>query len=310
MAGGTEKWTAGQIPSQSGKTILVTGANSGIGYQAALEVARRGAHILLGCRNAGKGEAALERLRREAPGATAELVLFDLASLASLRDFAEKFLAGGQTLDVLINNAGVMSLPSRELTIDGFERQMGTNHLGHFALTGLLFPALRRSAAPRVVTVASLAHRGGRIDLDNLQSERSYGPKSAYDSSKLANLLFANELDRRARAAGMNLISVAAHPGWSQTSIVTNGPGVEGLAGKVMTLVVNLMGQSDAMGALPTEYAATMPDLRGGEYIGPDGFGEIKGNPKVVEPRANALDEGKARELWVESERLTGVTYP
>ena len=309
MAAATGKWTAAAMPAQNGKTVLVTGANSGIGYQAAVELARHGAHVLLGCRSVSKGEAALERLRREVPGAQVELAVLDMASLDAIRSFASKFVESGKALDVLINNAGVMALPKRELTPDGFERQMGTNHLGHFALTGLLLPALKRSSAPRVVTVASLAHRNGKIDLGNLQSEKSYEGWAAYNTSKLANILFAKELDRRAKTAGLNLLSVPVHPGISRTSIFENGPGSAGLKAKVMSLVAPLLMQDDAMGALPTLYGATSPDVNGGEYIGPDGLAEFKGYPKVVQPRAQALDEDKALQLWKESEKLTGVSY-
>ena len=305
----TGKWTAAQMPSQAGKTVLVTGANSGIGYQAALEFARHGAHVLLGCRSEGKGKAALERLQREVPNASVELAVLDMASLASIRAFATKFVERGDSLDILVNNAGVMALPARELTADGFERQFGTNHLGHFALTGLLFSALGKAVAPRVVTVASLAHRNGKINFDDLQSERKYVPWDAYNDSKLANILFAKELDRRSRAAGLPLLSVPVHPGVSKTSIIDNGPGSRGLKMKVMKLVAPLLMQDDAMGALPTEYAATSVDVRGGEYIGPDGMGEIKGHPKVVQPRPQALDETTARRLWEVSEQLTGVRF-
>ena len=221
---GNGKWTATEIPSQAGKTVLITGANSGIGYQAAMELARHGAHVLLGCRSESKGNAALDRLRAEAPGARAELAVVDMASLDSIRAFATRFVQTGDSLDVLVNNAGVMALPDREVTADGFERQFGTNHLGHFALTGLLFPALLKAAAPRVVTVASLAHRNGKVEFDNLQSERQYKPWDTYNNSKLANLLFATELDRKVRAAGLPLLSVAVHPGVSKTSIIDNGP--------------------------------------------------------------------------------------
>ena len=305
----TVKWTAAQMPSQAGKTALITGANSGIGYQTALELARHGAHTLLGCRSESKGAAALEKLLREVPGAAAELVLLDMASLASIRNFAERYVAAARPLDILVNNAGVMALLKREETVDGFERQMGTNHLGHFALTGLLLPALQRGPASRVVTVASLAHRNGRIDAANLQGERNYKPWDAYNASKLANILFANELERRARAAGLNLLSVAVHPGISRTSILENGPGTGDLKSKVINLIAPLLMQDDVMGALPTEYAATMPNVRGGEYIGPDGLAEFKGYPKVVQPRAHALDAGLARQLWEASEKLTGITY-
>jgi NAD(P)-dependent dehydrogenase (short-subunit alcohol dehydrogenase family) len=305
-----ETWTAKQIVAQTGRIALVTGANSGIGYQAALELARHGAHVLLGCRNAAKGRAALERLLRAAPEASAEVVELDMASLASIRAFAAMFAARGVALDLLINNAGVMALPTRELTQDGFERQFGTNHLGHFALTGLLMPQLLASSAPRVVTVASLAHRNGKIEFDNLQSERRYKPWDAYGASKLANILFAKELDRRARAAHSKLLSLAVHPGVSITNIFANGPGDKGLKAFAVRLLAPVMMQSDEAGALPTLYAATSPNAHGGEYIGPDGFKELKGSPVVVQPRPQALDQAMGERLWTVSEQLTGVVYP
>ncbi len=304
------RWTAAQMPSQAGRVALVTGANSGIGYQTALELARHGAHVLLGARDAGKGLAALERLRREAPGASVELAQLDMASLASIRTFAASFAQRGTPLDLLVNNAGVMALPARELTADGFERQFGTNHLGHFALTGLLIPQLLAAAAPRVVTVASLAHRNGKMEWDNLQSERAYKPRDAYNNSKLANLLFALELDRRARAAGSKLMSVPVHPGIAQTNIVVNGPGWSDLQSKVLFKLAKFLTQPETAGALPTLYAATTSEVQGGEYIGPDGPREFKGYPTVVQPRPQARDEAAARKLWSVSEKLTGVVYP
>ena len=311
----TGKWTAEQIPSQAGRTALITGANSGIGYQAALQLARHGAHVLLGCRNEAKGRGALERLLREArgangEGASAEVVQLDMASLTSIRDFAAAFIGRGIVMDLLINNAGVMALPKRELTEDGFERQFGTNHLGHFALTGLLLPALLAAPAPRVVTVASLAHRTGKIEFDNLQRERGYEGWDAYNASKLANILFAKELDRRARAAHSRLLSLAVHPGVSTTSIFANGPGTMNLKAIMVKLLAPVMMQNDEAGALPTLYAATSPDAHGGEYIGPDGFGELKGAPVVVQPRPQALDVAVGERLWTVSEDLTGVHYP
>ena len=308
MAAG--KWTAKQIPSQAGKTALITGANSGIGYQAALELARHGAHVLLGCRNEAKGRAALERLLHEAPGASAEVVQLDMASLASIRAFAAAFIGRRIALDLLINNAGVMALPKRELTEDGFERQFGTNHLGHFALTGLLLPALLAAPAPRVVTVASLAHRTGKIEFDNLQREHGYEGWDAYNASKLANILFAKELDRRARAAQSRLLSLAVHPGVSTTSIFENGPGTGNLKAIMVKVLAPVMMQNDVAGALPTLYAATSADAHGGEYIGPDGFQELKGSPVVVQPRPQALDVVVGERLWKVSEELTGVHYP
>lgn len=303
-----EKWTAEQIPSQQGKIALITGANSGIGFQAALELARHGAHVLLGARDVTKGQTAVDRIRREAPGAGVELAELDMASLASIRTFSEKFLSGGVALDLLINNAGVMALPTREFTADGYERQFGTNHLGHFALTGLLMPALQAAEVPRVVTVASLAHRNGKIEWDNLQSERKYVPWDAYNNSKLANILFARELSRR--ASGTRLVSNPVHPGISRTSIVKNGPGFKDPKTVVLFVLGAFITQDDAHGALPTLFAATAPEVRSGEYIGPDGMMEFKGYPTVVQPRPQALDEAVGRKLWSVSEELTGVVYP
>lgn len=304
------KWTAEKIPSQGGKIVLVTGANSGIGFQTAVELARHGAQVLVGSRDASKGAAALERLKREVSGTTVEVLPLDVASLESIRSVAQRINESGKPLDTLINNAGVMALPKRELTADGFERQFGTNHLGHFALTGLLVPALLRSSAPRVVTVSSLAHRNGKIKWDNLQSERSYVPWDTYNASKLANLLFALELERRARAAGSKLISIPVHPGVSRTSIFANGPGKRDPKSIILGLLGGLITQDDAHGALPTLYAATASEAKGGEYIGPDGMGALKGYPAVEQPRPQALDESVAKKLWTVSEELTGVTYP
>jgi NAD(P)-dependent dehydrogenase (short-subunit alcohol dehydrogenase family) len=304
------KWTVDKISSQAGRVAVITGANSGIGYQAALELARHGAHVVMACRSAAKGQAALERLHREAPGCSAEVAELDMASLASIRKFATEFAARGIALDLLINNAGVMALPKREVTVDGFERQFGTNHLGHFALTGLLIPALLKAAAPRVVTVSSLAHRNGKIDFENLQGEKKYVPWDAYNTSKLANLMFALELDRRARAAGSVLVSVPVHPGVSMTSIFENGTGTKDPKAIIVKLLAPILFQSDEAGALPTLYGATSPDAKGGEYIGPDGFMGFKGSPTVEQPKPQALDKDVAAKLWAVSEQLTGVTYP
>lgn len=306
----TKKWTAGDIAEQTGKTVLVTGANSGIGYQAALELARRGAHVLLGVRDKTKGAAAMSKLRREVPAASIELADLDMASLASIRAFAASFTSRAVPLDLLINNAGVMALPKRELTEDGFERQFGTNHLGHFALTGLLMPALLAAPQPRVITVSSLAHRNGRMEWDNLQSERKYVPWDAYNASKLANLLFALELQRKASASGSPLVSIPVHPGIARTRIFSNGPGVRDVKAVAMVILSPFITQDDTMGALPTLYAATAPQARGGEYIGPDGFQGFKGHPTVEQPRPQALNEADAKRLWSVSEQLTGVAYP
>jgi NAD(P)-dependent dehydrogenase (short-subunit alcohol dehydrogenase family) len=314
------KWTAAAMAPQAGKTVLITGANSGIGYQTARELARHGAQVLLGVRDAAKGEAARGRILAQSPQAQVAIVPLDMASLASIRAFAGEFVASGGRLDVLVNNAGVMALPKREQTVDGFERQFGTNHLGHFALTGLLIPALLKAETPRVVTVASLAHRNGKMEWDNLESERSYSPWGAYNNSKLANILFARELDRRAREAHSRLspqrtgspgtprlLSVAVHPGISVTNIA--GPGSD-FKSRFMRLFGRFLFQNDEMGALPTLYAATAPEVQGGEYIGPDGRGEVGGYPKVVQPKPQALNEADGRRLWQLSEELTGVVYP
>ncbi|HEY4011216.1 MAG TPA: oxidoreductase [Acidobacteriaceae bacterium] len=301
------RWTTAAMGPQAGKTVLVTGANSGIGFQTARELARNGADVLLGVRDTTKGEAARARIVAELPQAKVAVVPLDMASLASIRGFAAEYVASGAKLDLLLNNAGVMALPKREQTADGFERQFGTNHLGHFALTGLLMPALLRAPAPRVVTVASLAHRDGKMEWNNLQGERRYSAWGAYSMSKLANILFARELDRRAREAHSRLLSVAVHPGVSKTNIAQYGTDFKS---RFVQLVGGLLFQDDAMGALPTLYAATSPEVQGGEYVGPGGFGEIGGNPKVVKPKPQALDEQAGRRLWTVSEELTGVVYP
>jgi len=309
-------WTPAQIPSLVGKTALVTGANSGIGYQAAVELARHGAHVMLGVRDVHKGHDALQNLLREAAinhvgqGLTrpsAEIALLDLASLDSIRKFALGFNARRQALDILVNNAGVMALPSRQLTEDGFERQFGTNHLGHFALTGYMVPQLLGSDAPRVVTVSSLAHRNGKIDFANLQGETAYVPWDAYNASKLANLLFALELARK--AVGGKLSSLACHPGVSTTSIFQYSKGFDPKRIAVK-LLAPLLFQNDENGALPTLYAATDPAAKSGEYIGPSGPGNLKGSPAIEQPKPQALDTAVAERLWHLSEQLTGVTYP
>jgi NAD(P)-dependent dehydrogenase (short-subunit alcohol dehydrogenase family) len=304
------KWTASDVPDQTGKWAIVTGANSGIGFSAARELARKGCGVILGCRNAGKGQAAKERIEREIPGAAVEVGLLDLASLRSVRSFAEQILARGRPLDILINNAAVMAMPTRQITVDGFEAQFGTNHLGHFALTGLLLPALRSAKAARVVTVASLAHRDGKIHFDDLQLEKKYTPWTAYRQSKLANLMFALELERRLRNAGTPAISIAVHPGLSKTSIIQNGPGAKGGIGVVMMeMAFALLAQSADRGALPTLFGATAEEARGGKYYGPDGMFEWRGYPAQAKMSESARDEAAGEKLWGISETLTGVSY-
>ncbi|HEY0796629.1 MAG TPA: oxidoreductase [Acidisarcina sp.] len=304
------KWTIADIPSLSGKRALITGANSGIGFQAARHLAIAGCTIVLACRDAAKGESARRRIRQEVPNADIEVAGLDLASLASTRAAGEAYLKSGQPLDLLINNAGVMAIPTRQTTVDGFEKQFGTNHLGHFALTGLLLPAILAAPAARVVTVASIAHKGAKMRFEDLQYTRGYSPWPPYGQSKLANLLFAFELNRRLASAGSAAISVAVHPGLSKTSIFssTQGKG-RGLKSRIAPTFMALLAQSDEQGAYPTLYGATSPHALGGHYYGPDGVLEWRGAPQEVKAKPQALDEAAAARLWEISEGLTGVRY-
>jgi NAD(P)-dependent dehydrogenase (short-subunit alcohol dehydrogenase family) len=298
------KWTAADIPDQSGRRVIVTGANSGLGLITARELARAGAQVTIACRDQGKGTRAAEQIRGAVPGAKVTLGELDLASLDSVRAFAATV---EEPLDLLVNNAGVMAPPKR-LTQDGFESQIGTNHLGHFALAGLLLDRLLAAEAPRVVILSSGAHRMGRIRFDDLNWERGrYNNWLAYGQSKLADLLFCFELQRRATAGGTNLLSVAAHPGYSATNLQFAGP--NRIEGAIMTVTNKLIAQSAEMGALPTLYAATSSEVTGGSFIGPDGFLEGRGYPKVVGAAKRAYDEDAWRRLWELSEELTGVRY-
>ncbi len=301
-------WIAKDIPSQAGKLAIITGANSGIGYQAALELARAGATVILACRNEQKASEAKAKIIAAVPPAQVEIAKVDVADLESVKTFAEAFVASNRKLDILINNAGVMSFPTRQATKQGFEAQFGTNHLGHFALTGELMPALIKTPGSRVVTVASIAHKGGRMRYEDPNWERDYDPRKAYSQSKLANLLFGLELDRRLKRAGKDVSSIIAHPGVASTSIIANGMGTD-LKAKVAGVMVSLFAQSEARGALPLLYAATSPDAKAGHYYGPDGIAEIKGNPVEVKPRPHALDPVSAARLWHISEQMTGVEY-
>ena len=287
---------------------VVTGATGGLGFETALGLARAGRRVVLTGRDPAKGAAALARLHEAVPGADARFELLDMASLASVAAFAERAAALGP-IEVLVNNAGVMALPHRELTVDGFERQFGTNYLGHFALTGRLLPLLADGA--RVVSVSSLAHRSGAIAFDNLQGERGYDPWRAYQQSKLAMLMFARALQHRATEAGWTLRSVAAHPGWSATRIILNGlgQGRPSLRDRILQRGFNLLGQSAAAGARPILFAATAPDAGPGAYYGPGGWGEIKGAPAPARVMPQAADAQAARRLWEVSEALTGVQF-
>lgn len=300
-------WTTSEIPPLHGRRAVVTGANSGLGLAVARALAERGAGVVLACRNLDKGEAALTELRAALPGADFELAALDLADLGSVASFAESYARSHPDgLDLLVNNAGVMA-PPPGVTSDGFEVQLGTNHLGHFALTGRLLEALLARRAPRVVTVSSVAHRMGRHEFADVSQSSGRRRWKAYGRSKLANLSFALELDRRARAAGTDLVSVAAHPGYAATNLQSAGPRRhEALAMRVLNPFI---AQSAGTGALPLLFAATMEDLPGGTFIGPDGRSEMRGHPRPVSPSANAEDADAARRLWELSERLTGVSF-
>lgn len=303
-------WTYEDIPDQRGRVALVTGGNSGLGYYTCRGLAAKGAHVLLACRNHEKGEAARRQMLADAPAATIELVHLDLADLESVRRCAEDLSARLSRLDLLINNAGVMALPYTR-TAQGFEMQFGVNHLAHFALTGLLLPLLLATPNSRVVTVSSSVHHQGKINFDDLNGERSYNKWRAYAQSKLANLLFAFELQRKLDAAHAETLSVAAHPGYAATNLQTAGPRMAGskLQEWFMALLNALLAQPAEQGALPQLYAATAGDVNGCDYIGPRGFREMRGSPAKVAANPKAHDKETARRLWAVSQDLTGVDF-
>jgi NAD(P)-dependent dehydrogenase (short-subunit alcohol dehydrogenase family) len=298
-------WTTANIPDQTGRTAVITGANTGLGYETAAALAAKGAHVVLAVRNLDKGEAAATLIGRRTPGASVAVQELDLTSLDSIRTAAEELRSKHDTFDLLINNAGVMFTP-KSTTKDGFELQFGTNHLGHFAFTGLLLDRVLAVPGSRVVTVSSVGHRFARsgINFDDLQWEKDYGRVGAYGQAKLANLLFTYELQRRLQ--GTKTIAAAAHPGGSRTELTRNLPTFVG----AVTKLVEPLFQSADMGALPTLRAATDPGVIGGQYFGPDGFGEQRGYPKVVASSRASHDIDAQRRLWTVSEELTGVTFP
>ena len=304
------RWTAKDAGDLRGRTILITGGNSGIGLEAARMLAGQGASVTIACRNLDKGQKAVEDIRRSHASADLSLLELDLADLSSVEAAADRYRELHGSLDVLINNAGVMALPYRQ-TVDGFEMQFGTNHLGHFALTGHLFNALLAGNEPRVVTISSGAHRAAMGGLDNIDASSGYKKWPAYATSKLANLLFTFELQRRIEAANLGLRAVAAHPGYSHTNLQTAGPKMAGsrFAEAIQLLGARVFGQSSRMGALPTVYAAVEPDVQGGDYIGPGGIAEMRGYPTKVSARRAAQDPELGAQLWARSEELTGVRY-
>ena len=306
------QWTVADIPPQQGRRIVVTGASSGLGLETSVALATAGAEVIMACRNPDRAGTALDQVQQRAPGGKAELMTLDLADLASVRAFAADCARRFERIDVLCNNAGVMALPLQR-TKDGFEMQMGTNHLGHFALTGLMLDQLKATAGARVVSVASNAHKWGmRLDADDLGFERQrYNKWDAYGRSKMANLMFHFELDRRLRAAGLDVRSACAHPGYAATNLMFVGPAQQNSrVGRLLMQFGNaLLSQDQAMGALPQLYAITMPDVESGDYFGPDGWQQLKGHPRRVGCLRIARDPERNRLLWEASERLTGVRY-
>lgn len=304
----SKNWTVNDIPDLSGKVAIVTGANNGIGFESAKEFARKGAEVILACRSVEKGESAAAAIHAEIANAKLKPMVLELSSLKSVRAFADEFNAAYSRLDVLLNNAGIMMVPYSK-TEDGFERQLGVNHLGHFALTGLLIDILLKTPNARVVNVSSNAHRFGELDFDDLMfdNEEAYTPMKAYGNSKLSNLLFTYEMQRRLDEKNADVIAVAAHPGISTTNLANHlAPAL------VMKLVMPLFGwmmQNAAMGTLPSIRAAVDPDVVGGQYYGPDGKNERKGYPVVVPSNEASHNEADARKLWEVSEQLTTVAY-
>lgn len=300
------KWTAEDIAGQQGKRVLITGASSGLGLETAIVLAEKGAGIVLAVRNPAKGGEAARQIRNRVPDADLTVMTLDLADLASVSRFAEEYRGAFSRLDVLVNNAGVM-MPPYQLTKDGFELQFGSNHLGHYALTGLLLPVLLQTPGSRVVTLSSIAHKGAEIHFDNLDGSKGYSALKFYGQSKLANLLFSWELDRRLKEAGADTISIGCHPGVSSTNLFAFGQSKTPWYRQVL---VQLFAQPPEMGALPSLYAATHPGLKGGEYIGPAGRGGRTGYPAVDTTVRKVLsDELRNRRLWEVSEQLTGVRY-
>lgn len=302
-------WKTKDIPDQTGKRAVITGATGGLGYETALALSRAGAEVILTGRNQHKADAAMARIRDAVPSANIAYRSLDLGRIANVTEFGERLAADFDRLDLLVNNAGVMMPPERQTTADGFELQFGTNHLAHFALTAALLPLLS-AANGRVVTVSSLAHRFGHLDFDDLQATKNYSPSRAYGQSKLANLVFAIELQSRSDTSGWGITSLAAHPGMSNTDLFANGPGTEGVVGTLGNAVAKLLGQSAAAGALPQLYAATNPIVKPGEYYGPNGLFELRGTPKAARISSSAKDPTTAMRLWQISEQLTDVHYP
>jgi NAD(P)-dependent dehydrogenase (short-subunit alcohol dehydrogenase family) len=301
-------WTSADIPSQKGRSVVITGTG-GIGYETALEMTRAGAEVIMAGRNKDKGEEAIGKIIKLNPSGNIRFEKLDLADLASIEAFGDRMRSQRKSLDILINNAAVMAPPKRLATKDGFELQMGTNYLGHFALTAHMLPLLQRGNKPRVVTLSSIAHLSGIINLDDFQSELKYKPTDTYAQSKLACLMFAFELQRRSYAADWGIVSIGAHPGISRTELIPNGFGKNSLVGILRRLLGPIFFQPAAHGAWPSLYAATAEEAVGGTYYGPSKMNEMRGYPKIAKIAPQAKDIQVATKLWDESEKLTNVKF-
>lgn len=303
-------WTAADVPDQTGRTAIVTGANSGLGLVTATELARHGAQVILAVRKPEAGEAAAEGIRAEVPGARLVVRALDVASLASVRTFASEVAAEYEAIDLLINNAGAENLAGRQSTIDGFEFHLGTNMLGHFALTGLLLDTIIPGYEPRIVSLSSITHKRAHLDFDDLQWEKRFNANRAYGASKLATTTFGIELDRRLRRAGSPIISTIAHPGLSRSAFIESAWKDRGGAAQMMGRIFSaIAAQPTEQGALNQLHAATASDVRGGDFFGPSGSGERKGNVTRVAASKEAKDPSVGERLWNAAEKLTGVTY-
>ena len=302
-------WNTTHIPGLHGRVAVVTGANSGLGLVTATELARHGARVVLAVRDTAAGGRAAAQIRRAVPPAGLEARELDLASLESVRAFAKNLTADLPAIDLLVNNAGLVLLGPARTTADGFELHLGTNMLGPFALTGLLLDALGRAGAARVVSLSSITHKGAHLDFDDLMSQRDYGGSRAYGRSKLATTVFGLELDRRLRAAGSPVLSVLAHPGMSTTNLSARAWQDRARIGRVLTRLFSLVTQPVERGALPQLFAATAPGVRGGQFFGPAGFREIRGDVVEVRPSREAADPAVGRRLWTAAEALTGIGY-
>jgi NAD(P)-dependent dehydrogenase (short-subunit alcohol dehydrogenase family) len=305
------KWKSANIPDLTGKFALVTGANSGLGYYTCLELARKGAHVILAARNKDRGNAALEKIKSLLPNAELQFMKLDLANIESIKHFADAFIEEYDKLDILINNAGVMAIPLMR-TSQGFEMQFGTNHLGHFALTALLFDFMEKTHGSRIVNVSSLMHKFGTIHFDDLNWEKSYSKWEAYSQSKLANLMFTLELNRRIQAAGLQTKVMASHPGYASTNLQIRGGELEGSKANVNVnkFLNKIIAQPAWKGALPSLYAATCEIAESGKFYGPSGLGSVRGYPREEKINPKFTDSEAAKKLWEESEKLTGIRFP